>query len=200
MDAGLIKTEEGWYQLRDVITDAVLKPHAGSVAWNEYRHRWVFVLQEDRGLAGNGEIWFAEADTPVGPWVYARKIVTHDNYSLYNPVHHPFLDQDGGRLIYFEGTYSDTFSGAKRRTPRYDYNQMMYRLALDDPRLVLPVPVYRMKDGKYLCVPPWTKQHCGTTVEDIPFFALPPGRGRGRHGGLPGVRRNGCFAEGDRRG
>ena len=44
------------------------------------------------------------------------------------------------RLIYFEGTYSRTFSGNPVATPRYDYNQVMYRLDLADPRLGLPAP------------------------------------------------------------
>jgi hypothetical protein len=33
-------------------------------------------------------------------------------------------------------------TGIERATPLYDYNQIMYRLDLDDPRLVLPLPVY----------------------------------------------------------
>ena len=37
--------------------------------------------------------------------------------------------------MYFEGTYTDAFSAAKSKTPRYNYNQVMYRLRLDDPRL-----------------------------------------------------------------
>jgi len=143
--AGAMKAPEGLYHLQDVETGARIKPHAGSVYWNAFRKRWVMILQEDRGLSDNGEIWYAEADTPVGPWVYARKVVTHNKYTFYNPTQHPFFDQEGGRLIYLEGTYTDFFSGAPEKTPRYDYNQIMYRLALDDPRLVLPVPVYRLK-------------------------------------------------------
>jgi hypothetical protein len=97
-----------------------------------------------------GEIWYAESPNPVGPWVYARKIVTHrreighglakrsDTQDLYNPTHHPFLDQQGGRIIYFEGTYTNSFSGNPVQTPRYEYNQIMYRLDLSDPRLKLP--------------------------------------------------------------
>jgi hypothetical protein len=50
-------------------------------------------------------------------------------------VSHPFFDQEGGRIIYFEGTYASTFSGNTNPTPRYDYNQIMYRLDLADPRL-----------------------------------------------------------------
>ena len=82
-----------------------------------------------------GEIWYAEADEPTVPWTTAVKIVTHDNYSFYNPLHHRYFDADGGREIYFEGTYTHTFSGSDYQTPRYDYNQIMYKLQLDDERL-----------------------------------------------------------------
>ena len=86
-----------------------------------------------------GEVWYAEADSPIGPWVYARKVVTHDRYSFYNPkIHDEFSDS---RHIYFEGTYTTTFSGNPIPTPRYEYNQIMYRLDRDDPRLFLPVAV-----------------------------------------------------------
>ena len=91
-----------------------------------------------------GEVWYAEADTPLGPWVYARKVVTHHRYSFYNPKRHPMFDQDGGRVIYFEGTYAATFSGNPDPTPRYDYNQVMYQLDLSDPRLALPVAIYEV--------------------------------------------------------
>ena len=57
--------------------------------------------------------------------------------TFYNPTQHPFFDQDGGRLIYFEGTYVTTFSGNNNPTPRYNYNQVMYRLDLSDDRLHL---------------------------------------------------------------
>ena len=57
---------------------------------------------------------------------------------FYNPKQHPFYDQEGGRIIYFEGTYTNSFSGNPVQTPRYEYNQIMYRLDLSDPRLKLP--------------------------------------------------------------
>ncbi len=101
------------------------------------------IFTEVGGSSYLGETWYAEADTLVGPWVDARKIVTHDKYSFYNPRHHPMFDERGGRRIYFEGTYSKTFSGNAVPTPRYDYNQIMYALDLADPRLTLPVPVYQ---------------------------------------------------------
>ncbi len=122
--------------------------HGGSVYWNDYRGRWVMIAVESFGSPSFlGEVWYAEADTPLGPWVYARKIVTHDKYSFYNPKQHPMFDQQGGRIIYFEGTYTTTFSGNTDPTPRYDYNQVMYRLDLSDRRLALPVAVYEVPAG-----------------------------------------------------
>ena len=61
--------------------------------------------------------------------------MTHDDYAFYNVAQRPFFDEQGGRVIYFEATYTRTFSGTKVETPYYDYNQIMYRLDLDDPRL-----------------------------------------------------------------
>ena len=107
-----MKPEEVLAPLRDIETDAPIHSHGGSVYWNPYRRRWVMICGQAGGTSSYlGELWFAEADTPVGPWVYARKIITHDHYTFYNPTQHPFFDQDGGRLIYFEGTYTDTYSG-----------------------------------------------------------------------------------------
>ena len=61
------------------------------------------------------------------------------------------FDQDGGRIMYFEGTYTTTFSGNDDPTPRYDYNQVMYRLDLADHRLALPVAIYEVpaEDGSH---------------------------------------------------
>ena len=106
------------------------------------------IAQEVDGASSKlGEIWYLEADTPLGPWVYARKILTHDRYSFYEVIHHPALDGDGGRMVYFSGTYSDFLAGPRNITPRYDYNLIMYRLDLADSRLHLPVPVYRLRSS-----------------------------------------------------
>ena len=64
--------------------------------------------------------------------------MTHDKYTFYNPAQHPFFAQAGGRYIFFEGTYTEEFSGNPVATPRYNYNQIMYRLDLADPRLRMP--------------------------------------------------------------
>lgn len=44
-------------------------------------------------------------------------------------------------MIYLEGSYVNTFSGNRHPTPYCEYNQIMYRLDLSDPRLKLPARV-----------------------------------------------------------
>jgi len=132
----LIKPEECRAMPEDVATHQRIILHEGSAYWNAFRQRWVLIAVQRGGKSSFlGEIWYAESAAPTGPWTHAVKIVTHDRYSFYNPTQHPFFDEDGGRRIYFEGTYSFTFSGRKDRTPHYDYNQIIYRLDLSDPRL-----------------------------------------------------------------
>ena len=132
---GRIREEEARLRPADVETGRAIRLHGGSVRWNAWRKRWVLIAVESGGSSYLGEIWYAESREPTGPWRRARKVVTHDRYSFYNPVHHAFLDDEGGKRIYFEGTYTEQFSGAPQPTPRYDYNQVMYRLDLDDARL-----------------------------------------------------------------
>lgn len=139
--AGKLKPEEARFQLQDVDSGKPVTIHAGSVNWNAYRQKWILIgVQTGGGPSFLGEVWFAEAGSPTGPWRLARKIVTHEKYTFYNPVQHAFFDQQGGRMIYFEGTYANTFSGNPHQTPRYDYNQIMYRLDLAAPKLGLPFP------------------------------------------------------------
>ena len=175
-----LKKEKQNVHLYDVESGGKIIPHGGTVYFNAYRQRWVAIFVQQFGESSFlGEVWYAEADTPVGPWVYARKIATHNKYSFYNPKHHPFFDKDGGRVIFFEGTYSFTFSGsAENATPRYDYNQIMYRLSLDDPRLALPVAVYQVRDKKgetdYLLREEVEKGDKWNFIESIPFYAVEP--------------------------
>ena len=133
---GTMKAAEARFLLHNAQTGQRVVPHEGSICWNAYRKRWIQIAVEIGGEDSYlGEVWYAEADTPMGPWGIAHKIATHPHYSFYNPVQHPFFDQEGGRIIYFEGTYSNTFSGNENPTPLYDYNQLLYRLDLGDPRL-----------------------------------------------------------------
>jgi hypothetical protein len=140
--AGTLKAEEKYLWLQDVDTGKPILTSSGTVYRNDYRKRWIAIIQQAWGTSFLGEIWYAEAPSRLGPWVYARKIVTHDKYTFYNVKQHPYFDKDKGRVIFFEGTYTTFLSGAPEPTPRYDYNQIMYKLNLGDLRLALPVPVY----------------------------------------------------------
>ncbi len=67
-----------------------IKPHTGSIAWNPWRKRWVTVFMQAFGKpSALGELWYAEADAPTGPWGKAVKVLTHENYTFYNPRLHP---------------------------------------------------------------------------------------------------------------
>jgi len=171
-----MKPEESWIDLIDFETGDRVSAGRGSVYWNDFRRRWMML----NSSTGAGEIWLAEADTPTGQWAYARRVVTHGDYNFYNPTQYPFFDKEGGRLIYFEGTYSDSFSNARVQTPRYDYNQIMYRLALDDPRLVLPVAVYQVqntdKSVRFLLRDQVEASAAWERVQRVGWFAMPPSR------------------------
>jgi len=77
-----------------------------------------------------GEVWYSESPSPTGPWTTAKKIATHHQYSFSNPKIHPEFSDPDGKVLYFEGTYTTSFSGNPSPTPRYEYNQILYRLEL----------------------------------------------------------------------
>ncbi len=111
-------------------------PHTGSISWNAFRQRWVTVFMEKYGKpSAFGELWYAEADAPTGPWGAAVKVLTHDNYTFYNPRLHPEFTPPDSPVLLFEGTYTAEFADHAAPTPRYNYNQILYRLDLDDPAL-----------------------------------------------------------------
>jgi len=126
-DWGAIQEPSRW-EARDVLLPAS-SARPSCVVWNEYRNRWIMLLED------TGDVYYSEATQPEGPYGKAVKIIHHDRYNFYNVATHTFFNKEGGRIIYLEGTYTDSFSGAKEKTPRYNYNQVMYRLRLDDPRL-----------------------------------------------------------------
>lgn len=140
IDSRHISKEEGWHHITDIATgQALSKISRGSIFWNEFRQRWILITG-----GSIGTVWYGESDSPTGPWHYLRKIAEHDK-NYYNVVHHPFFDQENGRVIYFEGTYTNSFVPDKNITPRYEYNQLMYRLSLDHPQIYLPVAVYQYR-------------------------------------------------------
>ncbi|PQO41761.1 hypothetical protein [Blastopirellula marina] len=134
--SGKIQPAEGWIQTVDASQGRSLILHRGSVRWNAYLARWVMIANEIYGDESNlGEVYFLTSKSIPGRWEKARKIVTHNKYTFYNPVQHAFLDEADGKLIYFDGTYTKQFSATQVATPRYDYNTIMYRLDLSDERL-----------------------------------------------------------------
>jgi hypothetical protein len=113
-----------------------IKPATGSIAWNAYRKRWVSIFMQTFGTpSGFGEIWYAEADSPTGPWGPAVKVLSHDNYTFYNPRLHPEFTPVDSPILLFEGTRTKVFANRPEPTPRYDYNQILYRVDLDDEKL-----------------------------------------------------------------
>jgi hypothetical protein len=143
IEAGKMRREESPFRLQDADGGKPIVLNNSSCFWNGYRKKYILIASEHLGATALGEVWYSEADRPEGPWVHARKIITHANkpgdaHDFYNPTQHPFLDREGGRVIYLEGSYVNTFSGNPHPTPYYEYNQILYRLDLSDPRLRLP--------------------------------------------------------------
>ena len=109
---------------------------SGSVAWNPWRKRWVTGFQQKFGKPSVfGEVWYAEADAPTGPWSKAVKVLSHRNYTFYNVRLHQDLTSPDSPVLLFEGTYTAEFADHPVKTARYNYNQILYRLDLDDPAL-----------------------------------------------------------------
>jgi hypothetical protein len=139
IDSGAMKLEECPFRMQNADDGKPILVHGGSVFWNDYRKKYIMIFGQAMGAESMlGEIWYSEAKSPEGPWVNAKKIATHPKMDLYNPTQHAFFDEPGGKVIYFEGTLANTFSGNAFQTPGYDYNQLMYRLDLSDPRLKMP--------------------------------------------------------------
>jgi len=133
---GKITESEQIFRLRTAGSDRWWTLHSASISWNAYRQRWIMLGLEIGGESSFlGELYYAEAENLLGPWSPAVKVVTHDKMTFYNPREHPMLSQLGGQILFFEGTYTQTFSNAPVATPRYDYNQIMYRLDLSNPQL-----------------------------------------------------------------
>jgi hypothetical protein len=114
--------------------EQTIRPHSGSMAWHAGTKRWISIfVQRDGSPSVLGEVWYAEATQPTGPWQHAVKILSHPNNSFYNPRLHPEMDgPEAERAVLFEGTLSHEFANQPVVIPRYDYNQLLYRLDLDD--------------------------------------------------------------------
>jgi hypothetical protein len=142
-DMRVLRQDEKWLFLTNIETGKETVDFNGSINWNPYKQRWIMIAQGE-----TGEILYSEADTFSGPWIYARSVVKHDSYNFYNPVHHLWFDKDNGATVFVEGTYTSFFTRDGYKTPRADYNQVMYSLDISDPRLLLPEPIYCVKEER----------------------------------------------------
>lgn len=139
LKAGVMQGNETRFSPADIANaETRIQTHSGTVRWNEHRQKWIMVAGQIGGKSSLlGEVWYSETDDPTGPFEKAVHVLTHDRQTFYNVCQHDFLDQHDGRWIHFEGTYTREFSGNPDATPRYNYNQVLYRLDLDDERLKL---------------------------------------------------------------
>lgn len=113
-----------------------VRPHTGSIAYSLYRRAWVAIFMQFGGKpSAFGELWYAEAPSPFGPWGKAVKVLSHENYTFYNPRVLMECTPEEASFLLFEGTYTAEFADRPFPTPRYDYNQILYRVDLDDPKL-----------------------------------------------------------------
>jgi hypothetical protein len=173
IEAKKMGPEEAQLAAVDIETGNRVWLRSASVQWNEFRRRWIMIAQQTDGRTSKlGEIWYLEADTPLGPWAFARQILTHTRYSFYEVVQHPQFDQERGRLIYFSGTYSDFLANPPNITPRYDYNLIMYRLDLADSRLHLPVAVYRVSPGAQMTMEQAGRENARDRIVGLDHFRL----------------------------
>ena len=192
---GKLRLEERWCRPIDVNTGAEWLIHDGTVCWNAYRGRWICLRTQNFGVSMLGEVLYFEGDTPLGPWCYCQKVATHangpkDTCGFYSVKQQPEFDKDGGRIVYFEGAFSQAFGARPAPIPRYDYNELMYKLDLADSRLFLPVSVYALRDdtsdlrtlrdikdnsriGSIVCFAP-DRPRAGT----VPVFASGTGTGK----------------------
>jgi hypothetical protein len=104
-------------------------------------------MSRDVWIGGWGVVQIAVQCIPIGDRRQRGegKIVIHDRCSFYNPRRHPCFDLQGSRVVCFEGPCTAAFSGNTDLTPRYDYNQMVYKLDLSK---ILPIEEASPKKGE----------------------------------------------------
>ena len=93
-----------------------------------------------QGGENNGDVWYAESKSVLGPYDTAVRVITHagadgaNGHALpdkwfYNVVQYPFFAE--GSSIFLSATLDVGDNEEWTMAPRYDYNNIMYRLDLD---------------------------------------------------------------------
>jgi hypothetical protein len=111
-------------QVEDHATGKAVPIAHASIHWNAYHRCYAMIASSI-----DGDLWLSTSARPIGPWKKAVRVVQAMSGRCTEPVQHPFMSQEGGRIIWFESALVDT--GAAR----YEQNQVMHRLDMDDPRL-----------------------------------------------------------------
>ena len=129
----------------------------GSVNWNAFRNRYVLIADRHDAHPSDktsryGEIYYCESDAIVGPWTECTVVATHawTGSSCYNPLQLAWLDEGGGKVVYFACTWTSMSSGGPGHSdrackfanyggigcavavPRYEYNNLVFRLDVED--------------------------------------------------------------------
>jgi hypothetical protein len=127
----------------------------GSVAWNAHRNAYLLIAVRKHEAASDGtsrfgEIYACEASEITGPWRECTNVVTHNvtGSSCYNPMALPWLEEEGGRVVFLACTFTSMTSGTDGASdracrfddyggvdcavavPRYEYNNLVFRLDL----------------------------------------------------------------------
>ena len=136
INLGLIKESEARCRIFDADGKRLYLTR-GMAVWNPWRRRFIQISTANGAKAAgigsaDGEQYFAEAHQITGPWENATLVATHGSskYSCYNPVLLPYMDEEEGRVVYHSCTFTHSFSGAKAVVPKYDYNNLVFRLDL----------------------------------------------------------------------
>ena len=146
---GVLPPSEAHFQVRDVTSGHTLGVGIGTVNYNEALGQYLLIT-EYSSTDRRGAIFAGVSSSLTGPWTYVTPVLSHDvtGASCYNPLHMPWMDEEGGRFIYVACSYTamwsdknnpnsqwytcltgvDSYQNCATPVPRYEYNNMVYRL------------------------------------------------------------------------
>jgi len=114
---GMLAENERLFHLATRDFDQAWTLHTASIAWNNYRERWVMMgLKVGNKSSHLNEVYDCEAENLMGPWASRIKRDNHQQYSFYNPRLQPMLDNDGGSNIYLKAHIRSCFQTQRTLT------------------------------------------------------------------------------------